>query len=342
MAMNFWEAQRKAKSRTWLFLFVFIFLTLLMATLSELAMRYFAGPENYNPSLPYIGLIFVGITFITAAFQYSSYSLYGGSYVAQSAGGIEVTPDAPFVKDPKIMQLMNIVHEVALAASLPVPPVYILNNNQINAFAAGLTPDKAAIAVTIGALQKLSRDELTGVLAHEFGHLYNGDSKISLRLAAMVMGFTIILYLGIRIMEGSFLFGGGRRDRDGDGGGGGGGIALAGLILLIAGAITWVGGTILKSLISQQREYLADACAVQFTRNPNGIAGALRKIAGDESRDMPKSSMAYSHLYFNDQSFWASLFATHPPIEKRIAAIEGREYMPDEWKKKDSDSDQRG
>lgn len=326
MAINFWEAQRRAKSRTGIFIFVFVFLALLMAALSEIALRYFAGPENYNPTLPYFGMAFLGVTFLTAGYQYSSYKLYGGSYVAESVGGIEVDRNT---SDRQERQLLNIVEEMALAANLPMPAVYILNSKQINAFAAGLTPDKAAIAVTRGSLYLLNREELQGVIAHEFGHLYNGDAKISLRLAAMVMGFIVILYIGLRLMESSFFLGGDRDDRRG-GGNGGQVIVLAGLIFLIAGAITWFGGAILKSLISREREYLADACAVQFTRNPNGIANALRKIAKDDQRDMPKKGMAFTHLYFNHNSAWDALFATHPPLEKRISAIEGRTYMPEE------------
>jgi heat shock protein HtpX len=328
MAMNFWEAQKRARSRTGIFLFVFIFLTFLMAGVSEVALRYFAGQENYNPPLPYFGLLFLAITFLTAGFQYWSFKMYGGRYVAEAVGGVEVDGTTT---NRQAQQLLNIVQEMSIASSLPMPAVYIIPSNQINAFAAGLTPDKAAIAVTVGAIQQLNRDELQGVIGHEFGHLYNGDAKISLRLAAMVMGFTVLLYLGLRLIQGGMLFGGGDDDR-GDKKNSGQIVILAAVILLVAGAITWFGGAILKSLISREREYLADACAVQFTRNPNGIANALRKIAQDNQNDMPKTGMAYNHLYFNHRSTWDILFATHPPIEKRIAAIEGKEYMPEEWK----------
>jgi heat shock protein HtpX len=108
-------------------------------------------------------------------------------------------------------------------------------------------------------------------------------------------------------------------------------MALAALILMIAGAITWFAGNILKCTISREREYLADACAVQFTRNPDGIANALRRIARESVHDMPSDGMAISHMYFDDHVGFSSFFATHPPLEKRIAAIEGREYIPDEW-----------
>jgi len=324
--MNFWEAQRKAKARTGLFITAFIVLTLIVAALSEIALRYFAGKENYDPPYPYFGLIFLAITFLTAGFQYFSFSLYGGRYIAEAAGGREVFTDT---NDLKEQQLRNIVEEIAIASSVPTPEIFVIECKQINAFAAGLKKDKAAIAVTRGALMKLTRDELQGVIAHEFGHLHNGDMLVSTRLAAMVMGFFIVFYIGIRLLEGSFFTrGGGDNDQRG-GGNGGQVIALAGLIFIVAGLITWCAGSILKSFISREREYLADACAVQYTRNPNGIGGALRKIAQAETRDMPKSGIAYSHLYFDDRSVWNMLFATHPPIEKRIAAIEGRTYMAD-------------
>lgn len=318
--MHFWEAQRKAKERTVLFVSVFIFLTLIMATVSEFALRFFAGPENYSPQVPWFGLLFLAITFLTAGFKYSSFALYGGSAVAEACGGKEIFEDTPDVKEK---QLFNIVQEMAIASSIPTPHVYLLPCQQINAFAAGLKKENAAIAVTKGALSKLTRDELQGVIAHEFGHLHNGDMKVSTRLAAMVMGFFIIMYVGIRLLEGSF-FVRGSGDRKG---GSGQVIALAGLIFMIAGIITWFFGSILKSFISREREYLADASAVQYTRNPQGIAGALRKIMAEDVRDMPKSGIAYSHLYFDDRSIWNTLFDTHPPLEKRIKAILGQSIL---------------
>lgn len=323
MAMNFWEAQRRAKRKTTLYLTVFILITLIVAFFVELAMRVFAGEEAYNPPYPLLGLIFLGITFTVAAFQYFLYKEYGGSYVAESVGAVRVNPNT---EDFKQQQLLNIVEEMAIAASVPVPPVYILPSRQINAFAAGITPQNAAITVTEGTLYLLSRDELQGVVAHEFGHVYNGDMKISMRLAAMVMGFFFVLYLSLRL----FQISGMTRSRD-DNRKGPNPVMLAAFILLVAGAFTWFAGSILKACVSREREYLADACAVQFTRNPYGIANALRKIAKSSLDDMPKDGMSISHLYFDDRVGFSSLFATHPPIEKRIEAIEGRTYIPDDW-----------
>lgn len=330
--MNFWEAQRKARSKTGLYVAIFVVLTLLCAVAVEYAMRYFAK-NSYEPAEPIISLIFVAITFGVALFQYSMFTSYGGSYVAESVGGTLVDP---LTNDPHERQLLNVVQEIALAASLPVPAIYILPARQINAFAAGTTPHNAAIAVTAGALMKLNRNELQGVIAHEFGHIYNADMKVSLRLAAMVMGFFFVFYIALRLLQFSGLRSGGSESEGGSRENkreGGNPVAIAALILIVAGALMWFFGSVLKASVSREREYLADACAVQFTRNPKGISNALKKIGGDSSSDMPKEGAAYSHLYFDNHSGLSALFATHPPLAKRIAAIEGRTYMPDEWKK---------
>ncbi len=142
----------------------------------------------------------------------------------------------------------------------------------------------------------------------------------------MCMGFFFILYFALRILQFNSY-----RDRDRDEKGNP--ILIAALIFLVAGAFTWLFGSLLKAAVSREREYLADACAVQFTRNPDGIASALRKIANESQvNEMPKSGMAYSHLYLDDRGGISDLFATHPPLKKRIEAIEDRKYMPDEWK----------
>jgi len=321
MAINFWEAQKRARSHTTLYVTLFVILTLIVAAISEWAMRYFSDGQ-YDPQLPLLGLLYLSITFLVAGWQYLLFKTNGGSYVAESLGAVRVDPSTASARE---QQLLNIVEEIAIASSLPVPPVYILPSKQINAFAAGLKPDDAAITVTEGALKLLNRDELQGVIAHEFGHIYNGDMKISMRLAAMVMGFFFVLYFGMRILQFS-----GIRTRDEDRRGGNP-VALAALILMCAGAFTWLMGTILKCSVSREREYLADACAVQFTRNPDGIAQALRKIANTPISDMPKTGTAYSHLYFDDNSGFGALFATHPPLEKRISVLEDRAYIPDEW-----------
>lgn len=310
MAMDFWAAKRRARKRTALYVFLFVLLTGVVAVGTEFALRTI-DPENYNPPMPIMGGIFLGLTLLVAGYNYMMYKQFGGAYVAESVNAWPLNPDTRNFKE---RQLLNIVEETAIASSLPVPPVYIIPANEINAFAAGMHPDNAVIAITEGALDRLNRDEVQAVIAHEFGHIANADMVLGLRLAAMVMGFFFVMYLGIRLMQ----FGPNGRDREGRGNV----IPLIAIVLMIAGTITWFAGKILQAAVSRQREYLADASSVQYTRNPDGMIGALKKIGKEQAHDMPKEGSAYSHMYFEGTS---SLFATHPPIEKRIAAIEGRE-----------------
>lgn len=317
--MNFWEAQKKARSKTKVYVSLFLFLMVVAAAIIEMMLRH-VNP-SYHPQFPFWGAVFMAVTTLVALFQYSMYKTQGGAYVAESLGARKVDPDTG---DFQEKQLLNIVNEIALASSLPVPAVYLLDTNEINAFAAGTTNKNAAVTITTGALKLLNRDEVQGVIAHEFGHIYNGDMSISLRLAAMIMGFFFMAYIGIRMLQFA-RFSGGDEKR-------GNPAMLIAIAFLVAGAFTWFFGSILRSSVSRQREYLADACAVQFTRNPDGIANALRKIGKlNNLNQMPQSGNAYAHLYFDNHIGISSLFATHPPLAKRIAAIEGREYIPEEW-----------
>lgn len=320
MAMNFWEEQRHAKARTFYYLVMFVMLTCIAAALCEWVMRTFATEQYGNPPVPYVALLFLTITFLTAGFNYLRYLAMGGRAVAESVGAVEVDPATT---DFKEKQLLNIVQEIALATSLPVPPVYILKAKEINAFAAGTSPDNAAITVTTGCLQLLNRDELQGVLAHEFGHIYNKDMLIGMRVAAMIMGFFIVMYLGLKIFQWTAF------SRSDDNKKGINPIFIAAIAFVIIGSLTWFFGSILQAMVSRQREYLADACSVQFTRNPEGIANALRKIENANVQDMPLSGKPFAHLYFNErQSFWDKLFATHPPIEERINRIMQGDISP--------------
>lgn len=328
MAFNFWEAQKRARSKTTLYVSLFLLLTVLVSCGVELFISAFA--EQYDPNdprftepstFPIFGVLFGSIVVAIAGVQYLLYSSQGGAYVAESMGCRPVNPSTTVFKE---QQLLNVVQEMSIASGKPMPKVYLIPANEINAFAAGLTDDKAAIAVSVGALNQLSREELQGVVAHEFGHIYNGDMKISLRLAAMVMAYSFILYMGLRILQFSSYRSG--NDRNGNA------QTVIAVAFTVGGALMWIFGSILKACVSREREYLADACAVQFTRSPDGIAGALRKIAKSHTRDMPSMGTSYSHLYIEDHSAFSSVFATHPPLEKRIAAIEGKEYLPEEWK----------
>jgi heat shock protein HtpX len=313
MAMNFWEAQRHAKAKTFYYLVMFFMLTCIAAVLCEWALRTFAAEQYQNPPLPYVAIVFFALTLLTAGFNYLRYVSIGGRVVAETVGAVEVDP---MTTDFKERQLLNIVQEIALATSLPVPPVFIIKAKEINAFAAGTSPDNAAIAVTRGCLNLLNRDELQGVLAHEFGHIYNKDMTIGMRVAAMIMGFFIVMYVGLKMLQWTSY------SRSDDNKKGVNPLLVAAVAFLIIGAVTWFFGTILQAMVSRQREYLADACSVQFTRNPEGLANALRKIADSNIHDMPATGKPFAHLYFNERSsFWNKLFATHPPVEDRINRI---------------------
>lgn len=315
MAINFWLAQEQAKKRTRWIIVLFIALTLFVSALIDIAFRSIFDSYDHS-SFPYAALLFAGVTILVALFNYSKYLSIGGAYVAETVGAYKVHPKSD---SPKERMLMNIMQEMSIATTLPVPEVFILENEQINAFAAGTSPENAAICVTTGALNQLSRDELQGVIGHEYGHIYNHDMKLSMKLSAMLMGFYFIFYIAFKIFQFNSYSDSNNRY--------GGGLVVA-MILVIGGFFSYIAGKILSSMISREREYLADASAVQFTRNPDGLIGALKKIQKEASRtDMPKMGLAYNHLYFDHYTI-SSLFATHPPIGKRIAALEGKTYEP--------------
>ncbi|GAA4892669.1 M48 family metallopeptidase [Ferrimonas pelagia] len=235
----------------------------------------------------------------------------GGSAVAESLGGRRISPNT---EDPDERRLRNVVEEMALAAGMPVPQIYLLDHeNGINAFAAGHGPADAVIGVTRGCLKKLDRDQLQGVMAHEFSHILNGDMRLNLRLMAILAGIIFLSQIGELIMHA-----GRGRSKDAQK------IAIVGIALLILGWIGTLFGKAIKAAVSRQREYLADASAVQFTRNPSGIADALKLIGADSHAsniEHPKASES-SHLFFGSFKSLSSAFATHPPLEKRIYAIQ--------------------
>ena len=239
----------------------------------------------------------------------------GGSAVAESVGGRKVDPHTT---DPKEHQLLNVVEEMAIASGLPVPAVYILDEEPaINSFAAGLTTSDTVITVTRGTLEKLSRDELQGVVAHEFSHILNGDMRLNVRVSAIIFG---ILVIGLAGRATLWSLRGSRK---------GNGVAVVlgiGLALMIVGYVGYFFGKLIQASMSRQREYLADASAVQFTRNPPGITGALKKIGGyaiGSSLDTHRAA-AISHFFFAQSavSEFGGLWDTHPPLAARIRAID--------------------
>jgi len=242
----------------------------------------------------------------------------GGKVVAEAMGGRLLNTGA---KDADERKILNIVEEIAIASGTPVPPVYLMEDPAINAFAAGYKAQDAVIGITRGCIQQLNRDELQGVIAHEFSHIFNGDMRLNIRLMGLLYGIMVIGLIGYYIVRGSvYRRHGSRSDKKG------GGIVVLGIGLLIVGYGGTFFGNIIKAAVSRQREYLADASAVQFTRNPDGIAGALKKIGGYKEGSNIKSADAseISHMLFSQglKTSFTGLFATHPPLAERISRID--------------------
>ena len=243
----------------------------------------------------------------------------GGEPVAQQLGGTLVPENTT---EPGLRRLRNVVEEIAIASGVPVPKLYVLEHEAgINAFAAGYSTSDAVVAVTRGALDRLNRDELQGVIAHEFSHILNGDMRLNIRLVGVLFGILMIGLIGRKILE---------HGRFGGRGKGIGAILVAALVAMLIGYIGLFFGRMIKAGVSRTREKLADASAVQFTRQTQGLSGALKKIGGlhDGSRLNQRSDAEeVSHMLFGDgvgfdQLFAGKLFATHPPLLERIRALE--------------------
>lgn len=243
----------------------------------------------------------------------------GGERVAKMVGAREIDPDT---RDADERKLRNIVEEMAIASGVTVPTLYVMDQETgINAFVAGYSPGQAVMVVTHGALTQLTRDELQGVVAHEFSHIFNGDMRLNVRLIAILAGILMLGQIGgFLLRAGSF-----RSSRSSRDGRGQAAIGLIGLALLIIGYIGVFFGRLIQAAVSRQRETLADASSVQFTRNPEGIAGALLKI-GLKGGYLDTTSHAsdMNHMCFGESARMklSSLLASHPPIEKRIHAIQ--------------------
>lgn len=333
-AMSFFEHQAVARRNTRLLIVLFgIAVIALMVLTGFLVAAFTGGVEMYNADTASnqsttnfllqwdIILAAMGMTLsaISLAVLFKWYRLKGGGkIVAESLGGRRLSPDS---QDPVERKVLNVVEEMAIAANMPVPPVYLLEQEQgINAFAAGYSPRDAVIGVTRGCVENLTRDQLQGVIAHEIAHILNGDMRMNIRIMAILNGILFISHAGyILLRTGAFSR---RNDKNP--------LPILGLGLLIIGAIGVLFGNIIKAAVSREREYLADASAVQFTRNPDGIGGALEQIgalsgAGGEiagSQVASKNADEASHLFFGQAvSKAVSLFSTHPPLKKRIKRI---------------------
>jgi Zn-dependent protease with chaperone function len=317
--MDFFERQHDARRKTKLLVSLFIAAVAgILAVLYTVAVLVMGGPP-WQPDLALIvgGAVIavVGGGSIFKTMQLSQ----GGSAVASMLGGTQVDPHT---SDPKLRQLLNIVEEMSIASGVPVPDVYVLMDDpSINAFAAGFTTGSAVVGVTRGTMERLTRDELQGVIAHEFSHILNGDMRLNIRLMGILFGILCLTLLGQILFRMSIY----TRPRNNDKNGAALVVALiaAGLSLIIVG---WIGvffARLIKAAVSRQREFLADSAAVQFTRNPEGIAGALHKISQGSSIITSAHAEEASHMFFGNgiRESWFSLLSTHPPIPERIRAI---------------------
>jgi len=326
--VDFFERQDQARRKTnWLVVYFFAAIIFLTLALYVVVVALFFGLNIRLDSAvgglwrPQLLLIVTAVTWfviLCGSLQKIVELRGGGGAVATGLGGRPIDLNT---QDPDERRLLNVVEEMAIAAGLPAPEIYLLDAEPaINAFAAGFTPKEAVLGVTRGSLQWLSRDELQGVIAHEFSHILNGDMRLNVRLIGLLNGILALTLIGRIILNvGSSSNGSSRRRTDGR-------LALLGIVLLVLGAVGVFFGRLIKSAVSRQREYLADSAAVQFTRNPAGLAGALKKIGGSMQGSRLQTARAEeaSHLFFGNglKESWFSWMSTHPPLVDRIRALD--------------------
>jgi Zn-dependent protease with chaperone function len=322
--VNFFDAQDQARRATRWLVIVYAISTILIVigVTAVVGGALFMMSQEGRPPEP---TVLAAVAILTALFIFAA-SLYktsrlssGGGRVALDMGGTLISPD---VRDPQRRQLRNIVEEMAIASGVPVPSIYVLEEESgINAFAAGFTSGDAAVAVTRGTLDLLNRDELQGVIAHEFSHILNGDMRLNIRMMGVLFGIMVLGLIGRLVLRAGFHsnLGSSQRNKSAPV------IMIVGLGLAILGWIGVLFARIVKSAVSRQREYLADASAVQFTRQSDGIANALKKIGGYTHHSYIRAAdpEEISHMLFaNGSAKLTSLLATHPPLTKRIQALD--------------------
>ncbi len=339
MGMDFFQHQDDARKNGNILVFYFvlaviaIILSVHFATSAALFWVTASAAEGEEYAFDWLDLdrfvFFAGGTLLIVLMG-SLYKMWrlsdGGHSIAQILGGHPINTNT---MDPSERRVLNVVEEMSIAAGVPVPTVYLLEEEGINAFAAGTEPQDAVVGVTRGTVELLSRDELQGVIAHEFSHILNGDMRLNVRLMGVLHGILVIALIGYFVLRSS-MFGGSRRR-----GAAAAAIPLFGLLLIIIGYLGVFFGRVIKSAVSRQREFLADASAVQFTRNPDGIGGALKKIGGlsEGSVIMSPNAEQASHLFFSDGKYGKvraalsgvthfDFLATHPPLKERITRID--------------------
>ncbi|HSO80988.1 M48 family metallopeptidase [Thiocapsa sp.] len=325
--MDFFAHQDRARRRTHLLVVLFVLAVVSIVAVVDLVALAFLGfgsdPDGLGvspefswtlareslPLLIWVSVLTAGAIGLASLFRILTLR-NGGGAVARGLGGVMVNADTT---DPQLQRLRNVVEEMSIAAGVPVPQIYVLEQEDgINAFAAGYSPADAAIAVTRGALRTLSRSELQGVVAHEFSHILNGDMRLNIRLIGILFGILVLAIIGRLMLSVRH----GRASKHTAA------IAMIGLALVATGYIGLLFGRLIRASVSRQREFLADASAIQFTREPEGIAGALKKIGSAQAGSaLAADSEEIGHMLFA-AGLTRRLLATHPPIADRIRAIE--------------------
>ncbi len=318
--MDFFASQEAARRSSRSLLVLFVLAIACIAALANLAIYLVLtfqtlGTQEYDQELM-LQVTGAVLLLVLAGSVYRVYSLkQGGEAIAAALGAHLVTDGGADVLEQR---LINVAEEMAIASGLPVPPVYLIDEDGINAFAAGFNSDDAVIGITRGALSELSRDELQGVVAHEFSHIIHGDMKLNIRLVGLLHGILMLSFAGKMMLQ--TRHGVARRSS------GALPVMFIGLSLFLIGSVGKFFGDLIKAGVSRQREYLADASAVQYTRNNAGIAGALKRIGGYVAGSNVHHANAdeFSHLYFSNSGRKAlvSMLATHPPLEDRIKRLE--------------------
>lgn len=329
--MDFFEAQdfRRRKTKWLVLLYASAILAIIVGIYAVTAVAFVLNRDNNGGSfqdffnLPlFAGVAAINLLLIGGASFLKILELRaGGSHIAAQMGGTLVQPSTT---DRLEKRLLNVVEEMALASGISVPPVYVMNGEPgINAFAAGYTPADAVIGVNRGTLEQLNRDELQGVIAHEFSHVLNGDMRLNIKLIGWLCGIQLLATIGYFAIR---AFGAGGRRSSNDKNGGAGALIAVAFALIVFGYIGQFFARLIKASISRQREFLADASAVQFTRYPDGIGGALKVIGASPTGSAIKSQEAeeLSHMFFASgfSAGMANLFSTHPPLVPRIQKLD--------------------
>jgi len=331
---SFFENQQQARRNTKLLVLMYVLAVVGVIVAVDLALAgIYAANANWPPAARELGLLeqmrlvpraayaWGAVGTAAVIFAVTGFNILklasGGKVVAEMAGARRVDAST---RDPLERRLVNVVEEMAIAAGVRVPAVYVMDAERgINAFAAGYAPSDAVVTVTRGALEALNRDELQGVVAHEFSHILNGDMRLNIRMIGVLAG---IVFIGA---VGDFLL---RSQRGGGNNKGAAPIFLAGLALFVIGYVGLFFARLIKAAASRQREFLADASSVQFTRNPDGIAGALDQISLAPAGALVAARRAedLSHMLFCQGITvrLSGLFDTHPPIDERIARVDAR------------------